>query len=218
MRANRAVIIALFIGLHVSLFGKEFSLSPSFFNSLQTEKSKAIFKDYERFMNETAPKPLHIKLEAVNFYMNAFVGSYDEQTYQTEDFWATRAEFLSAGQGDCEDYAIAKYETLKDFGIKPKQMGVCIVKERSSQYYHMVLLFWQATKVTPMVLDNLSFKVLPLDARVDLSVEQCMNEEGYFKLDTHNQPQSFQSHLKLKAYERVKQQSAQEHIWQKSKP
>ncbi|MDD2267828.1 transglutaminase-like cysteine peptidase [Sulfuricurvum sp.] len=211
----KLVSICLLLGLHGSLWGGEFILSLSFFSALKTEKSKAIFKDYERFMNETAPKPLHVKLDAVNFYINAFVGSYDEQTYQTEDFWATRVEFLSVGQGDCEDYVIAKYETLKDFGVDAKHMGLCIVKERSSPFHHMVLLLWKDAKNQPLVLDNLSFKVLPLDVRVDLSVEQCMNEEGYFKLDAKAKPQAFQSHYVIKAYERVKQQTKREHLWQK---
>jgi len=177
-------VILGFMLLHVSLLGGEFRLSSSFFATLSTAKSKAIFKDYEHFMNETSSKPLHVKFEAVNFYINAFVGAYDEQTYCTEDYWASRWEFLENRGGDCEDYVIAKFYTLKDFGIDPKKMALCIVQDMDNESYHMVLLFFAKPHTEPLVLDNLSFKILPLSKRYDLKVKECMNEEGYFKLET----------------------------------
>ncbi len=119
----KKIILSLVLGLHVSLWGGEFILSPSFFASLDTPKSKAIFKDYERFMNETASKSLHVKLERVNTYLNGIVGKYDAHSYGAEDYWASRGEFLAQGGGDCEDYAIAKYFTLKDLGFSSSDMG-----------------------------------------------------------------------------------------------
>ncbi len=206
-------VILGFMLLHVSLFGGEFKLSSSFFSSLHTEKSKAIFQDYERFMNETNSKPLHVKLEAVNFYINAFVGAYDEQTYRSEDYWASRWEFLENGGGDCEDYVIAKFYTLKDLGTDPSKMALSVVQDMDNGSYHMVLLFFEKPHTEPLVLDNLSFKILPLSKRYDLKVKECMNEEGYFKL-VNNELVRNPSRRGIKNYVEMLKRNQQEPLWQ----
>jgi len=53
------------------------------------------------------------KLELVNDFMNQprFVSDIDH--WGKEDYWATPIEFLSTNGGDCEDFSIAKYFTLR---------------------------------------------------------------------------------------------------------
>lgn len=206
-------VILGFMFLYVSLLGGEFRLSSSFFTSLPTAKSKAIFQDYEHFMNETSSKPLHVKLEMVNFYINAFVGAYDEQTYRSEDYWASRWEFLANGGGDCEDYVIAKFYTLKDLGINPQKMALCIVQDMDNGSYHMVLLFFEKPHTEPLVLDNLSFKILPLSQRYDLKVKECMNEESYFKLE-NNELMRNPARRGIKNYSEMLKRNQKESLWQ----
>jgi|GEM_PF-1587730 predicted transglutaminase-like cysteine proteinase len=207
-------VFCFFALLHVSLLGGEFRLSSSYLSSQTSSKSKAILKDYERFMNETSLKPLPIKLEAVNFYVNAFVGAYDEQTYKQDEYWASRGEFLSHGGGDCEDYVITKFYTLKDLGVDAKKMGLCVVKDNDRGLWHMVLLVFTNAKEEPFVLDNLSFKVLPLSKRYDIAIKECMNEEGSVKLhnntfvpDTSRKP--------FKAFNAMMERSKKELLWQR---
>ncbi|MDD3324488.1 MAG: transglutaminase-like cysteine peptidase [Sulfurospirillaceae bacterium] len=207
--------IALFLVLHVGLWGGEFVLSPSFFDSLKTPKSKAIFKDYERFMNDATQKPLHVKLEMVNFYINSINGSYDEQSYQAEDYWASRGEFLALGRGDCEDYVITKYYTLKDLGVALESMALCVVKEKYTKQDHMVLLLWINPNEEALILDNLSFKILPQSKRTDLHVEQCMNENGYFKLTKEGLINPTKSRIIIPAYEKMLQKTKTEMLWRR---
>lgn len=208
----RAKVILGGLLLHVILFGGEFRLSSSFFTQLPSEKSKAIFKDYERFMNETRSKSLHVKLEMVNFYINAIVPKYDDLNYQQEDYWASRVEFLSRGGGDCEDYAIAKFYTLKDLGWDAKKMALCVVKENKERSWHMILLVTPTSK-EPLVLDNLSFKVLPLRERYDLHVKECMNEEGMMKLE-NNAFSPNPSQRAPKSFKAMVERSKKELLWQ----
>lgn len=214
----KLVYIGFLFSLHVSLWGGEFILSSSFMSSLQTEKSKAIFKDYERFMNKTAPKPLHVKLQAVNLYLNGIVGMYDAQSYQQEDYWASRGEFLSKGGGDCEDYAIAKYFTLKDLGVSPQKMALCIVLEKYTKSFHFVLLSYVDRQKEPLVLDNLSFKLLPLSMRTDLEAKLCMNEEGYFKVSKEGTLVAEKNHAPLKVFVEMMQKNKNESLWRKNTP
>lgn len=211
MRLVRSILG--FVFLHVSLFGGEFILSSSYFSSLPTPKSKAILKDYERFMNETRTKPLDIQLQAVNFYINTIVPQYDEQTYQSEDYWASRGEFLSHGGGDCEDYAIAKFYSLKDLGMDAKQMALCIVKEKGDFYAHMVLLVLKSANTDPLVLDNMSFKVLTLNERYDISLKECMNETGVVQLKRREFVR-IPSQGVPRTYYQMLERSHKEHLWQ----
>lgn len=198
------------------LWGEEFILSPLFLSSLSSEKSRIILKDYERFMNETAQKPLHVKLQAVNFYINGLVGVYDEQGYAKEDYWASRGEFLKNGGGDCEDYAIAKYYTLKDFGLLDEQMALCIVKEKFSGFFHAILLVYPEAQKEPLVLDNLSFKLLPLNKRTDLQIKECMNENGYFLPKKEGNFLILQkNHPENKSFRSMLERNSTEKVWRK---
>lgn len=204
----------VFMLLHVSLLGGEFRLSSSFLSSLPSLKSKAIFKDYERFMNETNTKSLHVKIEAVNFYINTIVPKYDEQNYGSEDFWASREEFLKNGGGDCEDYAIAKFYTLADLGVDKKAMALCIVREEGDMFDHMILLLEQKNHEAPWVLDNLSFKVLNVNQRYDLRLKHCMNEQGSIKVEK-NRLVANPSHGIPKNYRTLLERSRKISLWQK---
>lgn len=208
----KLLLVLSIITFH-SLWGGAFSLSPSYLSSQTSEKSKAILKDYERFMNETALKSPTIQLEAVNFYINTIVPRHDEQNYQQEDYWASRGEFLSKGGGDCEDYAIAKFYTLKDLGFDTQKMGLCVVKEQGKDFWHMVLFVFGKAKEEPLVLDNRNFKVLPLSKRVDLvEIKECMNEEGTFKFE-NNAFVLMGSRKPHKAFYKILERSKKEVLW-----
>lgn len=173
--------------------------------------SIAIFQDYERFMNKIKNQSLHVKLKALNNYINAITSLDDNPRNAMIDIWSTRAEFLSKGGGDCEDYAITKYYSLKDMGVSEKNMCLIVVKEKYSGYDHMVLGVWTKQNTPPLILDNLSFKVLPLNKRVDLAPSYCMNENGYFTIDKNGNTKK--ANIAFKAYEKMLKKEATQKIW-----
>jgi predicted transglutaminase-like cysteine proteinase len=63
-------------------------------------------------------------VEAVHRYINEFSYIPDYETYGTEDHWATIDEFLEAGGGDSEDFAIAKYALLIRLGLDPSKLFI----------------------------------------------------------------------------------------------
>lgn len=192
-------------------YGKDFTLHPQYLQSQKNPMSIAIFKDYERFINKFSKKALKTKLQAVNSYINS-VNSIDDNPHDAMiDRWSTRGEFLSKGGGDCEDYAITKYYTLKDMGIEDKNLCLIVVKEVYSGYDHMVLGYWSDTNSSPLILDNLSFKVLPFTKRVDLTPSYCMNEQGYFKVNKKGK--RTKAKILFKAYESMLQRNKNEHLW-----
>lgn len=52
--------------------------------------------------------------------------------------WETLAGFLASG-GDCEDFAVAKYFILREFGIDADDMRIVVGRERRRTTYHAML-------------------------------------------------------------------------------
>lgn len=83
---------------------------------------------WDAFVRSEEGKPLAQQVREVNRFFNAVRYIEDQANYGQADYWATPYEFLARG-GDCEDYAIAKYLTLKRLGVDPDQMRLMIVQD-----------------------------------------------------------------------------------------
>ena len=65
------------------------------------------------------------KLGEVNRFFNRTVRFTDDiRLWQQNDYWATPIETLVKGAGDCEDYSIAKYFTLRRLGIPSEKLRI----------------------------------------------------------------------------------------------
>ncbi len=78
----------------------------------------------------------------------------DWAQYGIDDFWSSPLATLSAGAGDCEDYAIVKYIALREAGIDPDDLRVLIVRYPRRKTNHAIL----AVRVDAdwLILDNLT--------------------------------------------------------------
>ena len=112
----------------------------------------------------------------MNSFINRILPAHDISTSSSIDYWSTPKEFLLQGHGDCEDYAIAKYFTLLELGVKKESLYLAIVNVKASAGTHMVLLYVENKNSSPLVLDNLSFRVLPFSKRDDLTPVVAFNE------------------------------------------
>jgi predicted transglutaminase-like cysteine proteinase len=93
----------------------------------------------------------------VNDYMNKARYVRDPPNWNVKDYWETPFEFFDK-QGDCEDYAIIKYLTLKALGFKQRDMRIVVVKDLNLRVGHAVLVVYH--KGRPLVLDNQTDKVV----------------------------------------------------------
>ena len=108
------------------------------------------------------------KLEKVNDFFNATPYHSDKEVWGVDDYWATRLEFIGKDKGDCEDYVIAKYFTLKELGVPASKMYMTYAKSLKFNVAHMVLTYYPTPKSIPLVLDNYNYKILPANERTDL--------------------------------------------------
>lgn len=91
------------------------------------------------------------QLIAVNDYMNARPYKQDDWVYGVSDYWAAPHEFL-VNSGDCEDFAIAKYFSLRQLGFSADDMQVLLVYDIYSGTDHAVLRVSMGNQV--YFLDN----------------------------------------------------------------
>ncbi|MCF6203810.1 MAG: transglutaminase-like cysteine peptidase [Methylococcaceae bacterium] len=119
------------------------------------------------------------KLQKVNDFFNFRIKFVDDlRLWNVADYWATPLEFLARGQGDCEDYSIAKYFTLKELGVSEKKMRITYVKALKLNQAHMVLTYYSSPRDIPVVLDNLISEIKLATKRTDLMPVYSFNGMG----------------------------------------
>ncbi|MBV1912671.1 MAG: transglutaminase-like cysteine peptidase [Cycloclasticus sp.] len=119
------------------------------------------------------------KLKRVNDFFNQHIEFVDDDyLWGVTDYWATPLEVLAKGAGDCEDYSIAKYFTLKELGIPESKMRITYVKAIELNQAHMVLTYFERPGVVPVVLDNLNPVIKLASKRQDLLPVYSFNGSG----------------------------------------
>lgn len=124
-------------------------------------QARARILDWEALIKSSAALPEPDKLNEVNRFFNRKVRFVDDiQLWRENDYWATPVEMLVKGAGDCEDYSIAKYFTLRRLGIPSEKLRITYVKALNYNQAHMVLTYYASPSAEPLVLDNLIKPVL----------------------------------------------------------
>jgi predicted transglutaminase-like cysteine proteinase len=135
--------------------------------------------DWQRLIDENQGLTEQEKLNHVNTFFNANVQFIDDQAlWDLKDYWATPLETLSKGGGDCEDYAIAKYFTLKKLGVDESKLRLTYVKAIELNQAHMVLTYFENKRSVPLVLDNLIIDIKYATQRTDLIPVYSFNGNG----------------------------------------
>ena len=127
------------------------------------------------------------RLKDVNEFFNRRLRFVDDQkNWGENDYWATPIESLTKGAGDCEDYAIAKYFTLKFVGVPVTKLRITYVRAiiggagSNISQAHMVLTYYPTPDAEPLVLDNLVGEIRPASRRADLQPIFSFNSEGVY--------------------------------------
>lgn len=140
-------------------------------------------------------------LDAVNRFFNRIPYASDIEHWGKDDYWATPVELLASNGGDCEDYAIAKYLTLRELGVPADRMRITYVKVTGANQAnlralllgrtqaaasvgagadaaHMVLAYYPTPAAEPLILDNREALIRPAGQRPDLVPVYSFNGDG----------------------------------------
>lgn len=91
------------------------------------------------------------QLLAVNEFANRFRYVLDQDNYGRSDYWAIPREFLTLG-GDCEDFAIIKYFSLRQLGVSADSMRIVVVQDANLRIPHAILAVYLPDGI--LILDN----------------------------------------------------------------
>jgi len=121
------------------------------------------------------------KLKVVNLFFNKQVRYVEDiDLWGQVDYWETPIEALWKGAGDCEDYAIAKYFSLRHLGVSSDKLRITYVKALRQNRAHMVLTYYATPDAMPLVLDSLIDPIQPASQRTDLLPVYSFNAEGLY--------------------------------------
>lgn len=112
---------------------------------------------WQGFLEQVQEAAPFDRLAAINRYINRFSYRVDQKNWGELDYWAAPGEFFARG-GDCEDYAIAKYYSLKLLGFPTDQMRIVVLNDDKRRIAHAVLEV--SLEGRQVILDNRSDSVL----------------------------------------------------------
>lgn len=149
--------------------------------------AERIFVDWQTTLGTASSLSESEKLNRINTFFNRRLRyEEDQKVWNSADYWATPLEFIGRGEGDCEDFVIAKYFSLRQLGVSTQKLRLTYVSakiggpaSRVSQA-HMVLTYYATPDAEPLVLDSLIGSILPASRRPDLTPVYSFNSDGFF--------------------------------------
>jgi predicted transglutaminase-like cysteine proteinase len=106
------------------------------------------------------------RADLVNRFVNNRVTFVDDsRQFGRADVWLTASETLRRRRGDCEDYAIAKMQLLREAGIAERDMYLVIAKDLVRRSDHAILVVRAGQRM--LMLDNGSDELLDSESVAD---------------------------------------------------
>lgn len=138
-------------------FTKWTSMFGRFERGASQASGQRIINDWKEDLQAYQGQSLRQMAEGVDRLVNKTQYIEDSSNYGQSDYWATPIEFFTKG-GDCEDYAIAKYVSLRALGVPEDRMRIAIVQDLQKNVPHAVLIVY--TDEGALILDNQSKRTL----------------------------------------------------------
>ena len=143
------------------------------------------------------------KLAMTNVFFNQVKFVSDIEHWGKEDYWATPVQMLASNGGDCEDFSIAKYFTLRQMGIPAERMRLTYVKAVELNQAHMVLTYYSTPDADPLVLDNLVTEIRTSSSRTDLLPVYSFNGNGLWLVKARGMDQQVGDPERLSRWKEV---------------
>ena len=119
--------------------------------------NKCHYDDWQKFLDKIKDKDRKTQVVEVNRLMNKAKYITDKTNWGKKDYWASPGQFM-ARFGDCEDYAITKYLSLRRLGFKNSELRVVAVKDLNLKVGHAILVVFLDGET--WLLDNQIKKII----------------------------------------------------------
>lgn len=180
-----------------------FSLSDNLLSTITQQygdKAKRRLLAWQVLIRESAALTDQDKLREVNDFFNQVRFISDKTHWNKSDYWATPVEFLATDGGDCEDFSLAKYFTLKAMGVDEQKLNLTYVKALNYNQAHMVVTYYASPRSEPLVLDNLVGEIRPASERADLLPVYSFNGTGLWLAKARGRGQQVGSSERIKRW------------------
>lgn len=107
--------------------------------------------EWQQFLGTLKGQSARQQFAAVNAFANEKQYVLDINIYGVPDYWAIPREFLY-NDGDCEDFAILKYMSLRQLGFSADMMRVVVLQDTNLRAAHAVLALYTDDDI--LILDN----------------------------------------------------------------
>lgn len=140
------------------------------------ERAAQRLKNWNGVMQNAQDKEEQIKVRNINSYFNQYRYRKDKYNWKNIEYWASFGEFIGKGTGDCEDYALAKYYSLRKLGVPSYKLRLITGKYLGGG--HLLLAYYKDSD-DPYVLDNNSRYLGKLSRTYRFKAETYFNEDEY---------------------------------------
>lgn len=140
--------------------------------------NRCAFQKWEALVERLRPLPKAKQLAEVNRYANLFRYILDPVNWGVRDYWEIPREFF-ARFGDCEDYSIVKYFTLRALGWSADDMKIVVLQDMNLGIAHAILVVSLDKK--KMVLDNQIGLVVDSKRIKHYRPIYSLNENGWWR-------------------------------------
>jgi predicted transglutaminase-like cysteine proteinase len=134
--------------------------------------------EWLEFLDTLRDKEPREQIEAVNKHMNRHRYVLDNVNWGMEDYWAIPLEFFIK-DGDCEDYAIAKFYSLRKLGFSNNQLRIVVLHDQNLNVAHAVLAVAQDDEA--LILDNFFSDPVPSHKIHHYKPIYSINEKGWWR-------------------------------------
>lgn len=117
-------------------------------------------KQWRTFLAETRRLSPRAQIETVNREMNSHRYVVDPRNWGRTDYWASPGQFTRR-DGDCEDFAIAKFLSLRALGFANDDLRIVVLQDLNLRLAHAILVVYHDGEY--LVLDNQISTVVPAD-------------------------------------------------------
>ncbi len=135
------------------------------------------YDNWDTMLEKLQGKDRMTQIDTINRYMNQSRYIIDPVNWGVPDYWETPGQFFIR-EGDCEDYAITKYMSLKRLGLDPKKMRIVVLQDLNLNIAHAVLIIQINGK--NLVLDNQIEKVVEAKTIRHYKPFYSINEEAWW--------------------------------------
>ena len=133
--------------------------------------------EWQRHLASLRGRGQREQIAGVNEFANRFPYVLDQDNYGKPDYWAIPREFLHLG-GDCEDYAIIKYFSLRQLGFPVEALRIVVVQDTNLRIPHAILAVQLRDDI--YILDNQIHEVISHRSVAHYAPVFSLNERNWW--------------------------------------